>query len=339
MMLVQEKDYVVVKTSNSDTISLARVNNIAGNVLHCNLMKDSHIIGLRKEIEVPRKHVVAVIDPDDPRPGRVFGCDTSEIYRGKKSHPEVGPLYFFYKPAPEVGEKIVKAFDKSVKILANAGLDFIIDPSKAVWEIHPFNGEKYCGMYKRSRKPEKNPHRFIIKPEMMPATEWTYVVMHEYAHHLHSEFVTSRKLNGSWVKLYNTSILVKDVDAKQCRRILDNLLAQEAQPSDFKGQLDEGDALAFKWILKVIRTQHKLSIKELDTLFAAEFFDDIQDVWPEKVTMNDLNPLVTEYATKNYRELFAESFAYYMTGKSLPKAVTALLEKSISYAKSNSEPT
>lgn len=338
-MLVQEKDYVVVKTSKSDTLSLARVNTVAGNVLHCNLMKDSHIIGLRKDIEVPRKHVVAVVDASDPHPGRVFGCDTSEIYRGKKSHDEVGPLYFFYKPEPEVGDKIVKAFDKAVKILHNAKLDFIIDPAMAVWEVYRYNGEKYCGMYKRSRKPEKNPHRFLIKPEMIPPTEYPYVILHEYAHHLHSEFMTSPKLNGAWVKLYNTSILVKDIDAKQSRRILDSMLSQEARPSDFKVQLEESDALAFKWILKIIRTQHKLSIKELDTLFLAEYFDDIQDVWPERVTMNDLNPLVTEYATKNYRELFAESFAYHMTGKSLPKAVTTLLEKSISYAKSNSEPT
>lgn len=338
-MLVQEKDYVVAKTSNTGTLSLARVNHIAGNVLHCNLMKDSHIMNLRKDIEVPRKHVVAVIDPNDPHPGRAYGCDTSQIYRGKKSHDVVGPLYFFYKPEQEIGEKIVKAFDKSVKILKNADLDFIIDPSKAVWEIYRYNGEKYCGMYKRSRKPDKNPHRFLIKPEIIQPVDYPETILHEYAHHLHSEFMTSRKLNGAWVKLYNTSILVKDIDAKQCRRILDNLLSQEAQPSDFKGQLAEDDALAFKWILKALRSQHKLTIKELDMLFLAELFDDIQDVWPEKVTMNDLNPLVTEYATKNYRELFAESFAYYMVGKLLPKSVTTLLEKSISYAKSNSGAT
>jgi hypothetical protein len=334
---VKEKDYVVVTSSNDGKTTLARVNSVSGGVAHCTLMKDAHILALRKELDVPLKQVVAVLDANDPHPGKVFGCDSEDIYRGKKSHDEVGPLFFFYKPAPENGEKIVKAFDKSVRILKEERLDFIIDPSQAVWEVHRYNGEKYGGMYKRSRKPDKNPHRFIIKPEMWPPEDWPYVILHEYAHHLHSQFMTSRKLNAAWVKLYNTSILVKDIDEKQTSRVLDNLLAQEALPSDFKGQLDEEDALTFKWILKALRAQHKLSIKELDTLFAADYRDDIRDLWPERVTSSDLAPLVTEYATKNVRELFAESFSYYLVGKEIPKSCVALLEKSMAYARSNVE--
>lgn len=40
---------------------------------------------------------------------------------------------------------------------------------------------------------------------------------------------------------------------------------------------------------------------------------------------------------KSYRELFAESFAFRMTGKKLPKAVEALLDKSLEYARANHE--
>lgn len=333
-MLAKEKDYVLVtEKEDSPRTTLAKVNSVASKIAYCTDVKDSHIASVRRDFEVPLSRVIAVLDTDHPSFNKTF---RTPIFKGRKSHDTVGPLNFFYKPAPENGEKIIKAFDKVVKVLDQQGLDFVIDPTRAVWEIYPHTGEKHAGMYKRSSKPDKNPHRFMIRPESLPIDWYTYIVFHEYGHHLHSEFMTSRKLNAEWVKLYNTSILVKDIDGLQCNRILEALMGQEAVPSDFRGQLDESDALAFKWILKSIRAQYKLSIKELDTLFAAEFFDDISDIWPESVTMSDLNPLVTEYATVSYRELFAESFAFYMTNRMLPKAVTALLEKSLSYAKSNS---
>jgi hypothetical protein len=332
-MLAKEKDYVLVteKEDNPRT-TLAKINQIASKIAYCTDVKDSHIPRLRRDFEVPISRIIAIVDTEHSSFNKTF---RTPIYRGKKPHDAVGALNFFYKPDQETGQKIIKAFDKIVKIFDQQRLDFLIDSSQAVWEIYPHTGEKYAGMYRRSSKPEKNPHRFMIRPESLTPDWYTYVIAHEYGHHLHSEFMTSRKLNAQWIKLYKSTILVKDVDKKQTTRILNALLDQEAPPSDFKGQLEEDDATAFKWIIKAIRTQHKLSIKELDAYFLAEFFDEIQEVWPDAVTTNDLAPLVTEYSTVSYRELLAESFAYYITGRELPKAVLKLLEDSIAFAKAN----
>lgn len=38
-------------------------------------------------------------------------------------------------------------------------------------------------------------------------------------------------------------------------------------------------------------------------------------------------------ATKNFRELFAECFAFHLVGKKLPDPIVRLMEKTISYAK------
>jgi hypothetical protein len=66
--------------------------------------------------------------------------------------------------------------------------------------------------------------------------------------------------------------------------------------------------------------------------------DDIRGLWPlRNIPRKELAPIVSEYATKNHKELFAESFAYLLTGKKLPEPIVRLLEKSISHAKANVE--
>ena len=47
--------------------------------------------------------------------------------------------------------------------------------------------------------------------------------------------------------------------------------------------------------------------------------------------------MVTDYATKSYKELLAESFAYYCVGKKLPKDIVKLVERTISYTKAKLE--
>lgn len=49
------------------------------------------------------------------------------------------------------------------------------------------------------------------------------------------------------------------------------------------------------------------------------------------------NAIKLRPATKNVRELIAESFAYHVIGKKLPKDVVKLVERSIAYAKNRIE--
>lgn len=302
------------------------------------LEKFSHIPSKKQLVEVSTKDIVLNLG-DDPYPGKVHGIDVSELYRGRKTHDYFGPIYWFYKPEADLGNALIKAFDKTHKTLKHAGLDFLVSPDTCIWEALPYHGEKYAGMYIHSKKPDLMPHRFQIRPEIMPATDWPYVIQHELGHHCHLQYVTSRKLNAAWIRLYNTSIQVSSIKASKSQEFLDGLLGQaENHPSDYKSLLSEEDTLLYKLVLKNIQTQHSLSPRELDLLFDAEYYDDIRNVWPTRgISKKDLAPIVTEYATKNYKELFAESFALLMTGKKLPKNVQALMEKSLSYAKTNRE--
>jgi hypothetical protein len=301
------------------------------------LTKNSHIQTLKSSVEVPIKDVIINLGPE-PYPGKVHGCDVTNLYSGKKEHPDFGYLYFMYKIDPEVGTKLFNAFTKAYKVLKQARLDFAIQPETCIWEIMPFHGEKYAGMYTRSKNVEKSPHRYQIRPEIMPANDWPYVIYHEVGHHLHKEFATGSKLQAAWIQLYNSTIKVSNIKREQSTEMLDALLAQEDRPSDFKGSLSEEDALIYKLILKSIQQNHSISVKELDLLFEADYRDDIRAVWPTRgISKKDLAPVVSEYALRAWYELFAESVAFRLSGKKLPKEVESLVDRTFSYARSNHE--
>lgn len=316
---------------------LFKVTGKTNNVVTGVLEKDAHIQGLRQTIELSTKDIIVNLGAE-PEPGKVYGCDTSVLYSGRKVHDSFGTVHFFYRPDPEVGKKLFSAFDKCAKVLKQNGLDFVIDPTSCIWEVIPFNGEKYAGMYRRSSNVERRPHTFRIRPECMPYTEYPYVIYHELGHHLHREYATGKKLNAAWIRAYNTSIKVEDIKRDKSQEMLDMLLGQEDLPSDFKSILSEEDTVTYKWILRSISQRHSLSVKELDLLFEADFKDDIRALWPTRgVSKKDLAPVVTEYACKHVSELIAESIAFRLVGKQLPKNIESLVDKTFSYAKVNSE--
>ena len=332
MLNLKEGDYVLLtEKADKPKLTFAKIEYVDSGNLECVDVKDMHLPKLRRAFDASPESVLSIVDPKHPK----FHNNHPSIFHRSVLNEDFGLLNWFYEPEDEIRDKLTKAFNDVVAALEKKGLSFIIQPETCVWEIYPYGGEQYAGYYKRNRKADKNPNRLAIIPEHTDYDHswFSYVIFHELAHHMHSEFVTGRKLNAKWIDLYSTSVPARDIGEADTKRILEALLAQQDLPSDFKGQLEESDQEAYKLILKAIKQQHKLGVKELDVLFVAEFTDQIRALWPETVIANDLNPLVTKYATKNYRELFAEAFAYHMSGRELPEEVKELVEESIAYAK------
>jgi hypothetical protein len=163
-----------------------------------------------------------------------------------------------------------------------------------------------------------------------------YVILHEFAHHVHSQFLTSAKANAAWLKLFNTSIKVQTFKKEDVKALITSLLEGEEMPSDFKTSLDEQQRLCFNWAVRTIKQDSCVSVKELDTLFEAQEKGEIGKLWPSRTLhKKDLAPVISEYATVSYSETFAEAFAFYYCGKKLPAAVSSLVEKSVRLAKIN----
>jgi len=333
-------DYAIGSLRNEKGVRrtfMLRVNSLSKGIVAGVLEKDCHVPGRKTLIEVPSKDILVNLG-DKPAHGKVYGVDVSNRFQGKNVHEHFGTVYWFYTPEKEDGKKLMAAFDKAYKVLKHNRLDFIVNPDTCIWEVLPYDGEKYAGMYKRMKDPDKNPHRLQIRPDILPSGEWVYVITHELAHHMDYEYMKGTKLRAAWIRLFNTSIKVQSIRKDQATDLLEALVAGEDRPTDFKTNLTEEDGLVYKLILQTIQRNTGLSPKELDVLFEADCRDDIRAVWPVRgISKKDLAPVISEYATKNYRETIAEAMAFHLTGKKLPANVVKLLEKTYSYCRTQSE--
>jgi hypothetical protein len=315
------KDYLAKALSDNDAKSVESV-----------LEKNCHIQGQRHTMTVELSDIILNLGPK-PHAGKVYGQDVVALHRKRADHDVFGDIHFFYAPEKTVLVDLKDSMNKVAAKFKKTGLNFLF--KDVVYEVMPYNGEKYAGQYMKGKN-EKIPDRIQIRPEIMPASEYAYVWYHEFGHRMHLRFCPSKKLNATWLKLYSTSIKVESVRKDKSQQLLDMLMDGEEAPSNFKSGLDEEDALAFKWIVRTIQQVNGLSIKDLDTLFEAEMKEEIRKVWPVRnIPRKELAPIVSEYATVNVKELFAECFAFYMVGKKLPEPIVKLLEKSIAYAKAN----
>jgi len=331
--MTDKGNYIIGKMRSEEghTLFLGRVVATQGsNIISGYIEKNSHLPKLRQLFEIPRKDVVLDMGPT-PYPGTVHKFDTSHLYTGhRKQHEFFGPIHFFYKPEKEVGSVLMQTFDHCATKLEKLKMPAVL---QTVWEINPKEMKgKWAGFYRHSRAPHKLPHTLSIKPEVVPTviSEFAYVVYHEYGHYLHANYIRNPKVNAAWIRLFNTSIKPQTIDKEMSKRLLEALVEGEERPTDFKGQLEEEERLAFNWIIRTIGVEHAVSLKELDTLFVADSKDEIRALWPKRtLTKKELAPIVTEYATKNYHELFAESFAFFMLKKKLPAGIVKLMEKTL----------
>lgn len=335
MNKISKGDYFVARQDQGKDYLARALEDSHGKAVEALLEKNCHIKGMRHTFTQALADIVVVLGPD-PYPGKVYGFDVGVVHRKRLTHKQFGDVHFFYKPEKKILDALNESMTKVASKLNKQGLGFLID--NVVYEVQPYHGTgKYAGMFIKSKKDDVQ-DRVWIRPEIMPESEYPYVWHHELGHRLHLRFCTSTKLNAQWLKLYATSIKAVTIKKDKAQQLLDLLIDGQECPSDFKRGLDEEDALAFKWLVRTIQQVNGLSLKDLDTLFEADMKDEIKKVWPVRsISHKELAPIVSEYATVNVRELFAECFAFYMTGKKLPEPIVKLLERSISYAKANKD--
>ncbi|QDH83424.1 hypothetical protein [Achromobacter phage Motura] len=332
-MQIKTSDYVLVKQANGKPF-LLKAEKVTSETVTGVVVKNCHIPGKKQVLDVPRSDCFANMG-DEPEPGKAYGVDL-EVYRGRKDHHEFGIQNFFYKPKKDVTKQYLKMLDVASKKLKAAGFGKMLN-DEIIWELYKHKGQKWAGFY-YPRKGDTIPPRIKLYLEINGGVAKDYIgyVYHEFGHHLHSAYLMENtKMDARWIQLFNTSVKVVNINKSLCEQLLQALLDGETRPSKFKGDIEDDELkLAYQWVLRTIQQNHAISVRELDRLFEADFKSDIEALWPKHhIRKKDLEPIVSDYATTNYRELFAESFRMYMEGIKLPKNVHSLLEKTLTYIK------
>jgi hypothetical protein len=334
---VRVGDYIVAMPEGKDKSVALKVLTINRGMVTGVVVETQHIVEARKLIDVPVSNVFINLG-SKPKGGKVYGHDLTQRYTKSSTHPEFGNIHWMYDVSEAAENSISIGFNMAYTALEKHGLHLMAQDD-IVWEVQSAEEKsKYAGWYAPARKlrgGKKMPPRISIKPEMLTADEYAYVVLHELGHHLHYTYLTNPKLDAAWVKLYDTSIKRVDISVAECTEIYDYMLTSECMPSNLKKALDsEEKALAYQWVLRYIKQTHAIGVHELDLLFQSEEFEEIRSMWPTKpLARKELAPIISEYATTHYEECLAEAFAFYLTGRQLPKNVVKLLDKTFSYAK------
>lgn len=330
-MNLTPKDFVIARVKDDSVPELYKVTQVDDTTFSGIPEKSRFYDTSSKNIS---KDNVLVNLGHSPYPGKVYGADTSLIYRGKQVNDVWGNICYFYDCPKETRVRLSKAFARSHGILKKVGLDHTIDSDNYFWKI--VGGKnRYAGMYESRKK--GIPGLFTIYPDVIEENQFAYVLLHEYSHYLHNVFINPKSnIDAQWIKLFVSSIQRVDITKEESASFLETLISDDCSPSQGLKIYDGDSKFRYKWILRWISKQHGVSVKELDSLWE-DNPENVKELWPDiSISRKDLNPIISEYACKNYKETFAEALSFHLSGFKLPKPVTSLVLKTLSYIKSNS---
>lgn len=328
---MKEKDYIIAQMKGNKPF-LAQVKEIDDKTLV--VIPDLLRYQEPREIEITKKDVVVRLGAD-PIPGKVYGVDVSNVYRKTFSHEFWGPIHFFVKPEKAVVDRLKLSLDTCGKKLDKLGMREYT--TRFQTEVRAEKG-KYAGMYQHRQ--ENKSIVWYAPDKATNQEEMDYIVYHEFGHVLRFNGLNRVKLRAKWQKLFQQSITPTLVTKKYLSGLWDHVkLSADGEASlgsvikEFQQEEDETTSY-LKALSRWFKQVHHISPRDLQVLWEANDLDTIEQLWPlGSIDTSKLSPLISDYATKNVEETFAEAFAYHMIGKKLPAHVEKLLEKSLSVIK------
>lgn len=325
-------------------ISTDEAGKESSNVVRVTKALESSYIGVslktahhkEQTVEIQKDAVRINLGPTPPDI-KIGDCNLAENFTVHQTeHSFFGAINWSFVPDDDVAKRVHKAYTGTAKFLTANGLSTLAQ-LPVIHEVY-HKVTKYAGRYKSSRDLSKTPGFLRISPlhEKLSLEQSSYITAHEIGHVIDLQLLIKRpKLRAKWIDLYHETLAPIVVD-KETRADLLAKLKESASLFDFKALIraDEDQVEAAKAIFAYINKAHGLRPFDIDVILLAESSDSLDAYWPTSSSCftRKLTPSVSEYATVNVHELFAESFAFYVAGAKLPKAITALMEESLQKA-------
>lgn len=235
-----------------------------------------------------------------------------------------GTIHFYRKITDDREMKYFKAMltkihEKLAEIKATGFMPLTL-------KILPQKGKK-AGWYNYNTK---NGDTLALLPIDFRDKEYNdYVLFHEAAHGIWFRQIP-RDIQVKWIDIYEERINVHSADKKKLQRLAKEAAGcAEGIGSFIKNECEGEDIDIMKECIAYVKRVHKITQKQLELYIEQNGTKSILKFWPTSTDIGKPLPDVSEYAMESYEELFAESFAFYMTGRKLPKDVKKLLKSTI----------
>ena len=338
---IHPNDYVLFKTPKEGTnkfkFFLLKASNITSEEVYGRVEISPHV--KPQMVSVPNEFIIANLGKK-PLPGKLYGVDTSSLFKKTVTHAEFGDVHFFCKPDAANMSKLNEAFGDVYKMLKKAKLGFLLE-EETVFEVVDHGFTKYSGQFRMFKNREKNPSRITVCCDVdalkgMGIDSYNYVLAHELGHALHFHHVQQNKdLDATWVRAYKGSIFPKQIS----KELMDSLKAALLSERSIRAALaivPEEDMTQAKAAFKTFRSVTGYSAREIDLLLEQGKDKTVSSIWPNMTFVDaERKSILTLYATKNYRELFAETFAFWLTKATLPPNLQELMDKTVSLCRNN----
>lgn len=323
---MKKRKYVIYKRGRS--LQLGRVVSKSKDAVVVSDDSFGNIPHFKKIEEVPAEDIVLDLG-SNPHPGRVYGKDLSNIYLGTKKVGSLGQVAFFGKPTKKAVKNLALASSVVYKRLKKYKIEELLNHN-VYWHVVNTLPGKYAGKYEVIVKQGTKTEIITFTLNGYDASDYAYILTHELGHVAHYNYIMAETgLEAAWLAMYAKSKQSKIINNADCERLLKLVLNDSERPSLNIKLLEEDDKVLLKQILKQIKRIHNLTIKELDALWFGNKSEHIEEVWAKVVPYVEDSPVLNEYALKNHKELFAESFAFYIGGTKLPTRLQKLMDRSM----------
>jgi len=274
-------------------------------------------------LDFEENDVVACLGKNPPVGKDAFGCKL-EFYDQTFTDKHWGPIHFFRKIEDEREMKYLKqVLNKAYSVLSEHKASRFLPLTRT--DLRMAKG-KYAGMYSFNYK---RGDKMTLRPvDMKDRKYMLYVIIHEAGHGVWYRCVPS-DVKVIWTDLFHKRVRLHTSTEKQLKAMAKALVSYDDFKSYAKDECDEDDKKVLKEAFAYVKRVHKLNEKQLEALVKTKGGKAILDYWPKSADVGLVSPDVTEYSMESVEEFFAESFAYFLTKKSLPKDITKEMEHTL----------
>lgn len=266
----------------------------------------------------------------EPLPGTAYGCQIRKLH-SRTEHSFWGNISIM-RSMDEVEREVLKrSLTTGLNCLKAIGLqdavqidNFMVMDSKG----------KYAGHYLQ----DKRGYHIGLHPKEFIEEQGSYIINHELAHAIWYQ-LTGEEAKAEWVQLYTSYIDLYKAPQDEMAHVIDIVSAQARHLEDYHElvvEIEGGNEMLDN-LTYALMDIHLLDKQDLD-LFLWSLSSKKRRRALERAVSNVVRLSgevsssfpVSEYASKNTREFFAESYAHYLSfPENVPEDVEELLQRTI----------